>query len=169
MYVVEFLIRTDGIHVGIDAIPLLNMIVSEYHTFPLGEGVYDFRLTVTEVFYREGDRSLHAIEVVVKSRALKYEEGGGDSAETQLGAEILLEEVFDVVDAHFGLTEIEQGFIAFRDEEIGHLFVFNASKLRINIQTKRISNNFNWEIYVRYKVHTLGWLWMSRKKYKFVT
>ena len=75
VYVVEFLVRPDGVHVGIDAITGFDVVLSEREPLPFSERVHHFRTGIVEVLDGEGDGSLHSVEVVVDAESLQHEKG----------------------------------------------------------------------------------------------
>ena len=84
MQVVEFLVGSDGVHVGVHTISWLDVIFSQCESLPLRKRVYNFRFLVAEVLDWECNGALHAVEIVVDAESLKHEQRCCDAAQAQL-------------------------------------------------------------------------------------
>ena len=65
--IVQFLIGTDGIHVGHNAKSALHVIVGQGDTFPFRQTVYHLGNGLVHILDRETDGALHTIEIIVQS------------------------------------------------------------------------------------------------------
>ena len=65
MEIVQLLVGTDGIHIGINAIPRLNLILGKRQTLPFGQRMNDLGLCIAEILDGERHRTLHAIQVII--------------------------------------------------------------------------------------------------------
>ena len=122
--VAQFLIGTDGVHVGVYAIAGRNVVFGEGEAFPFGEGVDDFCLPVAQILDWERDGAFAPAEVIVDAHSLQHKEGGGYPPESEFGGEVELEELFDSFDAQFGLWQVEQRLVSFRLYQVTHVRVF---------------------------------------------
>ena len=123
--VVELLVGTDGIHVGIDAISWLYLILSEGKALPLSQGVNHLSLGIAQVLNRETHWALYAIEVVVDAETLQYKERGCYTTEAKFCTQVLLEKLFYQFDTHFGLAHIQQRLVPFGFNQFAHyIYIF---------------------------------------------
>ncbi|MPM98929.1 hypothetical protein SDC9_146119 [bioreactor metagenome] len=87
--VVHLLISADGIHIGIEAGPGLELIPLQRQTLPLGQRV-DHLPVSAHVRNVEGHGAFHAVEIVVQARSPVHKQGGGDPVEVQPLRQVLL-------------------------------------------------------------------------------
>ena len=121
MEIVEFFVRPDGVHVGVDAVARLYAILRQRESFPLGKRVDHLSLGVTKVFNGEGHGTLHAVKVVVDAESLEHKERSRDTAQPKLGGKVLLEKVLNKLDAMLGLFGVEQLGIVYWLNNFAHL------------------------------------------------
>ena len=113
MQVAQLLVGADGIHVGVDTITRLDVILSQRQAFPFSQRVNHFGLGVAQVLDREGDCTLNAVQVVVDTHPLQHKQRGRDATQTQLGREIKLEKLLNLLDTQLGLAHVEEGLVSF--------------------------------------------------------
>ena len=77
MGVIHFLIAADGVHVGEQALAHIELIFLQRQTLPLSKGV-DYLGVRTNIGDVEGDGALDTVEVIVQTRILINEQGGGN-------------------------------------------------------------------------------------------
>ena len=107
MQVVQLLVGSDGVHVGVDAMARLNIVLSQRQSFPLSQRVYYLCFSVTQILDGKTNRPLHPIEVVVDAQSLENEQGGGDATQAQFGGKVLLKKVFYLLDAPLCLLHVQ--------------------------------------------------------------
>ena len=108
VHVVQLLIRTDGVHIGVDAIARLNAILRKGKAFPLGEGMHYLADLAAHVLHGETHSTLHTVKIVVDTHPPLHEQGCGHTAQAQFRSEVHLEEVLDLLDGPFGLPRVQQ-------------------------------------------------------------
>ena len=86
MEVVQFLVGTDGIHVGINAIARLYLVVGQRQPFPFRQRVYHFCPCLSHILDGEGNRPLDAVQVVIDAQTGLYEQRCRDAAQPQFGS-----------------------------------------------------------------------------------
>ena len=118
--IIQLLVGTDGVHIGIYAISRLHLVLGEGESLPLGEGVNHLGLGITQILDRESYRALHTIQVVIDTQALHHEKRGCYTAQAQLCGKVLLEELLYHLDTHFGLAHIQQRLVTFRFYQFTH-------------------------------------------------
>ena len=118
--IVQFLVGTDGIHVGIDAIAALYLILGQRQSLPLGQRVNHLGTGIAQILDGEGDSTLHAIQIVVDAQPLQHKEGGRHTTQTQFSAEVSLKKLFYQFDTLLRLTHVEQALIAYRLNNLAH-------------------------------------------------
>ena len=65
MEIIQLLIRTDSIHIRVDAIAGCHAKLSKRQAFPLSQRVYDLSLCLTHIFDGEGHRAFNTVQVIV--------------------------------------------------------------------------------------------------------
>ncbi len=114
MQVVQFLVSADGIHVCIDSIAWLDGILRQSQSFPLGERMHDLCLRLPQLLDRKGDRTFHAVQVIVDTQSLQDKERGGYTTKAKFCGKVLLKKLLDQLDTHFCLAHIKQSLISYR-------------------------------------------------------
>ena len=104
--VVHLLIPADGVHVGVEAGALRELVPLQGQALPLGQGV-DHLPVGAHVGNVEGDRAFHAVEVVVQAGAAVHEQRGGHPVEVQPHAQAVLELLMDQFDGPLQLVVAE--------------------------------------------------------------
>ena len=121
MEIVEFLVGTYGVHIGINAISRFDIVLGERESLPFSKRVHHLGLGIAKVFDGERHCTLHAVEIVVDTESLKHEQWCCHSAKTEFSREILLEELLYLLDAMLGLYHIEQGLVTLRFDKFTHV------------------------------------------------
>ena len=125
MQIVELLISTDGVHVGIDTITRLYLILSQRKTLPLGQRVNHLSLRISQILDGERHSTLHTVQVVVDTQSLQHEQRSRHTTQPQLCGEVLLKEFLDEFDTLLRLLRIEQRFIFHRFDYLSHISVYD--------------------------------------------
>ena len=124
MKIIELFIGTNGIHICIDTVVWLYLILSQSKSLPFGKRMHHLRSLFAKVLDREGDGTLNTVQVIVDSESLKHEERRCHTTETKLRTEVLLKEIFYLLDALLRMLHVEQSFIAFRLYQFAHYIWF---------------------------------------------
>ena len=119
MEVVHLLIAADGVHVGEQTLAGLEAVALQRQTLPLGQRVYHLPggAHIGDV---EGDRALHAVEVVVQAGILLHEQGSGDTAQIQRLPQIHLKIAFDELDGALHLVGGQRRLVSGGDRQFAH-------------------------------------------------
>ena len=125
MEIIQLLIGTDGVHIGIYTISRLHLILGKRKTLPFSQRVNHLGLGIAQILDWECYRALHAVQIIIDTQALHHEEWGCYTAQAQLGGQVLLEELFYHFDTHFGLAHIQLRLITLRFYQFAHYLVFN--------------------------------------------
>ena len=112
--VVQLLVPADGVHVGIKALSLVELVALQGQALPLGQRVdhYGLPLDAPDV---EGHRALHTVQVVVDAAGLGHEQGGGHPVQAQGAGQLVLEQPVEKADGLLGLIDGQQGGISLGD------------------------------------------------------
>ena len=108
MDVVQVLVRTQGIHVCVNAAAGRHAQFRELQALPLGQGMHYFRRGVREGFHRELHGAFHAVQIVIEALPGEHHHGRRDAQQYQLGAQVGLEHIFDGLDGLFRLLGTAQ-------------------------------------------------------------
>ena len=103
MEVVQLLVGTQGVHVGIDAAARGDAEFGELQALPFRERMDYLRLLLIETEHGEPDGTLHAVQVVVDTRSGENGHRRRHAQQGELGGKVVLEHVFDGLDGLFGL------------------------------------------------------------------
>ena len=112
--VVQFLVGSYGVHVGVHAVSRLDAVVGKGQPFPLGQRVHNLRLGVAKILDGERHGALHAVQVVVYAKSFQHEQRRGDTAQPQLCGQVHLEELFYKLYSLFRLPHVKQRPVSFR-------------------------------------------------------
>ena len=82
--VVQLLVGTQGVHVGVDAAPGGDAQLRELGALPFGEGVYDLGLPLVHVLDREAHGALDAVQLVVEAGPGEHDHRSGHAQQGQL-------------------------------------------------------------------------------------
>ena len=83
--VIQLLVCTNGVHVGIDTVARLNVIFGQGQAFPFCQRVYHLCLCIAQILYGERHGALHAVEVIVYAETFQHKQGSCDAAQPQFG------------------------------------------------------------------------------------
>ena len=114
MEVVQVLVGTEGVHVGIDAAARGDTQFREFQALPFGQGVHDLGLLLVQAPDRKADGALDAVQVVVDTCSGEDRHRRRDAQERELGGEVVLEHVFHGLDGLFGLLDAAEEVPVFR-------------------------------------------------------
>ena len=103
MEIVEFLVRTKRIHVGIKSPARLDPKLRKFQPFPLSKRMHDLRRTVLHVLYGETDRPLHAVEIIIDTGPGKDHHRSSDPQQRKLRREVDLEHILYGFDSLFSI------------------------------------------------------------------
>ena len=113
------LIPADGIHIGVQALALVEAVALQGQTLPLGQRV-DHLGVLADTGDVEPDGTLRAVQVVVQTGIGSDKQGGGHPAQVQRVGEVGLKGFFDECDGPL-LFVVRQGSgIALRNHKIVH-------------------------------------------------
>ena len=65
--VVEFLVASDGVHVGVETIARTNFVFCKHQALPFGERVHHFSHLLSHVLDRKLYWAFHAVQIIVDS------------------------------------------------------------------------------------------------------
>ena len=123
---------SSSVHIRIDAIAWLYLILSQRESLPFCQRMYHLGTCLAQVLDGEGDGTLHTVQVVVDTKSLKYEKWSCDTTQAQLRREVLLEKLFDQLDALLRLTHVEQALVVYGFNDLTHgLFTILSAKVTI--------------------------------------
>ena len=117
--VIHHLIPPDGVHVGEEALAGVELIALQSQPLPLGQRV-DHLPGGVYVGDIEGDRALHAVEVVIQPRIFFHKQWGGDPPQIQGIAEIHLKIALDKLNGPLHFIDRQRGFVALWDTDLAH-------------------------------------------------
>ena len=84
MQVAKAFVRTDGVHIGVDAVSGTDFVLGQSEALPLCQRMHHLCAAVAEISDGEGDGTLHSAQVIVDALALEYEEGSGHAPQPEL-------------------------------------------------------------------------------------
>ena len=114
------LIPADGIHIGVQALALVEAVALQGQTLPLGQRVDHLGVLAPNAGDVEPDGTLRAVQVVVQTGIGSDKQGGGHPAQVQGIGEVGLKGFFDECDGPL-LFIVRQGSgIALRNHKIVH-------------------------------------------------
>ena len=96
--VVDVIVRTDGVHVGVKTRARCETVVCQGHALPFCKALHDLHRSIAHVAHGEADRPLDAVEVIVDTAVGTHEERGCDARKLQLTRKLALEGVLDELD-----------------------------------------------------------------------
>ena len=122
--VVQLLVGTDGVHVGIDAVARLHLVLRQRQTLPLRQRVNHLGTGVAQILDGERDGTLHPVQVVVDAQTLQHEQRRRHTAQTQLRGQVLLEKLLNQFNTLLRLLHVQQTGIFLRFNQLTHLRFF---------------------------------------------
>ena len=120
MDVVQFLIRTYGVHVCIYSVARLYVGVRQCQAFPLCQRMYHLCPLVAEVLDGEGNGAFCAVQVVVDTHSAAHEKRSCDAAQVQACSEVVLEEILDKFNTLFCLVATQKRTIVLWNNQLTH-------------------------------------------------
>ena len=124
MEIVQLLVGPQRIHICINAAACGSAQLGELHPFPFCEGMDNLCAAVGQILYREADRPLGAVEIVVDAGARKHDHRRCYAKQSQLGRQVDLEHIFYCLDGLFGIFGGTQEILISGRDEQGHLDCF---------------------------------------------
>ena len=109
--VVQLLISTDSVHIGIDTIARLNLVLCQTQALPFSQRVYHLGLGITQILDGEAHRALHTIQVVVNTQSFQHKQWCCYTSQSQFCRQVLLKELFYQFNTLFRLLHIQQRFV----------------------------------------------------------
>ena len=97
----------------------MELIALQGQPLPLGQRV-DHLPGGVYVGDIEGDRALHAVQVIVQAAALHDKQGSRDALEVQRHAELLLKDRLDEADGLLGVIQTQKALVSFRNDNVTH-------------------------------------------------
>ena len=113
--IVGLFVAADRDHIRVESFTHGKTVFIQGIAFPFGEGVDDFR-HLAGFLDIEGNRPLHAVQVVVEPGFGADEQRSGDAAEIQPFRKEILEEVLDSLNCDLGLVKIQGGDVLIGDD-----------------------------------------------------
>ena len=120
MGVVHLLVPADGIHIGEQPLADIELVALQGETLPLGQRV-NYLSGGSHIGNVEGDRALHTVEVVVKTRILIHKQGGGHPTQIQGITQIHLKITLDEFNGPLHFVDGEGRMIPLGDRDFAHL------------------------------------------------
>jgi len=105
MKVIHFFIAPHRVHVSIQSFAQRKLVLVKSHTFPFCERVDNLRRPVC-LLYRELDRALHAVKVVIQPRLRLDKKRRGNALQVKSARQIILERTLNNADS--GLSIIHR-------------------------------------------------------------
>ena len=117
--VVHLLVPADGVHIGEQALAHVEAIPLQGQALPLGQGMHHLAVDA-HVGNIEGDRALHAVQIIVQAGILIHKEGGGYPAQIQRLAQVDLEIALDELDGTLHLIGVQRRLISCGNVNLAH-------------------------------------------------
>ena len=115
MHVIQFLLRTKGIHVGVYASTFRNLHLRKLHPLPLRKRMDYFGLRPIHVLHRKCDRTFHTVQIVIKAHSAHHDHRSRHSEQSKLSGKIVLEHILYGLDGLFCIFDAaEDVTVAFR-------------------------------------------------------
>ena len=83
-------VAPDGVHVGVKALALIEVVLAQRPALPLGQRLHNLALRAVHGGNIKGDRALDAVQVIVETGVGAHEQRRGHALEIQRRAQILL-------------------------------------------------------------------------------
>ena len=109
--IVQLLIPADGVHIGVQALPLVELVALQRQTLPLGQRVDHHSLTLDPANV-EGDGALHAVQVIVDPGGLGHKQGGGYPVQAKGAGQLILKQTVQQTDRSLRLINGQKGGIS---------------------------------------------------------
>ena len=113
MQIVQLLIAADRVHIGVDAMTRLDAVLTERHSLPFCQRLYDFHFQLVDILQSERHAAFHAIQIIIEAGFRVHEQRRGYAAQVQTICQFLLEIVFDFFDRSLALHQVDRTFVVF--------------------------------------------------------
>ncbi len=117
--IVEFLVSTDGVHVGVKSFSDTEPVITERHALPLGEGLNDLRLC-SGVLDVEGDLAFITVQVIVQAGGCLKKQRRGNAVKLQGGGQRISKLALDDTDRLLGIILRKKRMISVRNNDMTH-------------------------------------------------
>ena len=122
--IIELLIATNRVHVGIETLARLEAVLLQCHSLPLRQRMHDLDRLIRPPWNIEADRTLIAIQIIIETRALRHEKRRRNTAEIHLPTELLLKCISDILDCLLCLTHRKTWIIILWNDQ-SHTYPLN--------------------------------------------
>ena len=119
MDIIQCLIASDGVHVGVQPVPHAEIIAFERQALPLCKRMYHLRLGV-ECGHIKGNGALHTVKVVIQSGCAGDEQRCRDPLKVQRGGKFALKGTLDMLNGTLGIVFIQHRAVSGRDRDAVH-------------------------------------------------
>ena len=120
---IHWIIGSDGIHIGVEALTGFETEVGQGHAFPLGQGLHNLHFLIVHMAYLEGNRPFNSIQIVIDPGTGSHKKRRGDSGQIELKSQIGLECIFEFEYGSLGVFGIEKRFVIRGEYEVFHGWV----------------------------------------------
>ena len=116
------LVAPDGVHIGVKALALIEVILAQRPALPLCQRLYDLALRAVHGGDIEGDRTFDAVQVIVQAGIGAHEQRRGYALEIQRRAQILLKAPLDKFDGSLRLVDVQPGRVPLGNDAAAHVY-----------------------------------------------
>ena len=120
MDIVEVFVAADSYHICIKSLSVRKTVFLQCVAFPFSQGVYDLGIAAFYGFDIKTYRTLHTVQVIVKTGLRCYESRGRYSEKIELLGECLLKEIFYSFDRNLCVMEVQVCMIGCGDCDCIH-------------------------------------------------
>ena len=117
--VVQLLVASDGVHIGVQAAAHVEIIALQRQALPLGQRMHHLALGA-HGRHVEADGALHAVQVVVQAGLSPHEQRRGHAAQVQRVRQLHLEVVLDKLNGQLGVEGVQRRRVAVWDHNAVH-------------------------------------------------
>ena len=128
--IIELLIATNRVHVGIETLARLEAVLLQCHSLPLRQRMHDLDRLIRPPWNIEADRTLITVQIIIETRALRHEKRRRDTAEIHLPTELLLKCISDILDCLLCLTHRKTRIIILWNDQ-SHTYPLNPDILPV--------------------------------------
>ena len=115
-------VAPDGVHVGVKALALIEVVLAQRPALPLGQRLHNLALRAVHGGNIKGDRALDAVQVIVETGVGAHEQRRGHALEIQRRAQILLKAPLDEFDGSLRLVDVQPGRVPFGNNAAAHVY-----------------------------------------------
>ena len=94
MDIIKFLIRTKGVHVGINTTTRLYIHLCKLDTFPFRKRMHDLSALLIHILDRKIHRTLNAVEIIIQTGTAQHDHRSCHSQERKLCRQVILKHIF---------------------------------------------------------------------------